>query len=362
MSKRLRILGLRTGIVILVYLAIKLTIPHDAYDAEGNPVPFWDLTSLFYFLSAFFLFMLTWELSDYLIDRETRRNGLMLKGSARVFLITFAVLIPITAAVYYAGIYIWPELTCVPSGESGLRFRIDFLRALLIGFAVVIFNLFYHTVNQKKEVEDRMAELTRSMTESKYQSLKSQISPHFLFNSLNTLTSLMYQDRDLASDFVSRLASTYRYILDHREEDLVEVRKELQFLDSFVFMMAVRHKKALSIHIDVPEKMKARRIPTLSLQMLLENALKHNMYSPEKPLTIEIGVIGEEALFVRNNLQKRKGESPEPSTGIGLANIRERYAFYTHQSVLVREEKSHFEVILPLLHPQSLKTDLYAIS
>lgn len=355
-------MGIRTGIIILVYLAIKLTIPHDGYDENGNPTPLWDLTSLFYFLSAFFLFMLTWEFSDWLINRELRNNGLGFGGSTRVFLLSFAVLLPVTAFIYYLGIYAWPELTCVPEGEEGLRFRIDFFRAALLGFAVIVFNLFYHTIKQKKITEDRLAELTRSMTETRYQSLKSQISPHFLFNSLNTLTSLMYQDRDLASDFVTRLASTYRYILEHKEEDLVPLRKELQFLDAFVFMMEVRHREALSIEIDVPEALKEKRIPTLSLQLLIENALKHNMYSPERPLIIRLGTIGKEALYVRNNFQKRRGLPPEPSTGIGLQNIRQRYAFYTHKSVLVRGEAEYFEVILPLLSPGTLKTDLLAIS
>ena len=94
---------------------------------------------------------------------------------------------------------------------------------------------------------------------------------------------MIYEDRDLASDFVTRLASSYRYILDNREKDLVSLAKELQFLDSFSFMMDVRHKKAVNINVTVDAEAKSMLIPTLSLQMLVENALKHNLHSEEQP-------------------------------------------------------------------------------
>ena len=198
------------------------------------------------------------------------------------------------------------------------------------------------------------------MLASRYSSLKSQISPHFLFNSLNTLTSLMYEDRDLASDFVTRLASSYRYILDNREHDLVTLEKELVFLDSFVFMMKVRHREAVTIEMNIQMDPTHHLIPTLALQMLVENALKHNVYSKERPLRIVISSIENEALVVKNNLQKRNLR--EETTRLGLKNIKKRYAFYTNKPVLVREEDDFFEVIVPLLEENITKMTLKAIS
>ena len=198
------------------------------------------------------------------------------------------------------------------------------------------------------------------MLASQYASLKNQISPHFLFNSLNTLTSLMYEDRDLASDFVTRLASTYRYILDNREHDLVDLEKELNFLDAYIFMMNVRHKNAVDITTEVDLDAKSYLIPTLSLQMLVENALKHNQYSKEKPLSITISTIQQDALVVRNNLQKRNNVGG--TTKMGLQNIKKRYSYYTNKQVLIREEPEHFEVIIPLLKNDVMKTTLKAIS
>ncbi|MEM9679903.1 MAG: histidine kinase, partial [Bacteroidota bacterium] len=165
-------------------------------------------------------------------------------------------------------------------------------------------------------------------------------------NSLNTLTSLMYEDRDLASDFVSRLATCYRYILDNREEDLVSLEKELQFLDAFIFMMKVRHSGAIYINTNITVKPRSVMIPTLSLQMLVENALKHNYYSKEQPITIDI-YTKDHRLIVKNNIRKRVDS--ETSTKLGLVNIKKRYAFYTNKDVIVDEDQGMFKVSMPLL-------------
>ncbi|MEX0359571.1 MAG: sensor histidine kinase, partial [Allomuricauda sp.] len=220
--------------------------------------------------------------------------------------------------------------------------------------------MFHFSMTQREELAKQMEDLKREMLASKYSSLKNQISPHFLFNSLNTLTSLMYEDRDLASDFVTRLASSYRYILDNREQDLVSLKKELGFLDAFVFMMNVRHRDAVVIKSEIQKSSEQFLIPTLSVQMLVENALKHNYYSKEKPLEIQISTIGNDALAVRNNLRKRKLK--EETTQLGLKNIKKRYSYYTNKQVLVREESDFFEVIIPLLDKEVTDMNLIAIS
>ena len=362
-TKRLGVFLIRLAVIVLVFFLIKLTVDPEDFTSGGGLFTF-DSSTLFYFLTAFFLFMLTWESNDALIRWELRRQdtmGITLFGGFRILILTMAILLPVAALIYYLGIYHWEDLCKIVPEERGLRFRIDFLRAALLGLTVIIFNLFYHTLKQKTKVEARIADLTRVITESRYQGLKSQISPHFLFNSLNTLTSLMYEDRDLASDFVTRLASTYRYILDHRSEDLASLGKELEFLDAYLFMMEVRHRSALTVNYDIQDEIKSLQIPTLSLQLLMENALKHNAFSEEMPLKIEIGNIAGEALYFRNNLQKRTLRKDEESTGIGLENIRQRYAYYTNKSVLVREQSGFFEVIIPLLGRDVDRTDLKLI-
>ncbi|MEM7084875.1 MAG: histidine kinase [Bacteroidota bacterium] len=346
MSKtRLKNLGVRFLLINAVYLIVKLTMDHGE---EG--LTWFDPTGTFYYIVAVFLFFGTWEVNDWLIRKyQARTKGGVMDQKDHMAIVggTLAIIVPVTALVYYLGIFELNHLCEIDTENPWLRWRIDFFRAILIGIAVIFFNLFYSSLTQKKELDKRMAELKKEVVTSKYKSLKNQISPHFLFNSLNTLTSLMYEDRDLASDFVTRLASCYRYILDNREEDLVSLEKELNFLDSFVFMMNVRHEGALSIKTEVTLDPCNYVIPTLTLQMLVENALKHNLYSKDRPMEIVVRSKGTQRLSIENTFRKR--ELKEASTGLGIKNIRKRYSFYTAQEIWVEQTGSLFIVEIPLL-------------
>lgn len=315
---------------------------------------------IYYYTTAFFLFMVTWEFNDWLIRKQLSNGGLDLKNSLQILGKSMAVLLPFSVLFYYLALYPLKDLIGHVTDEPFTCFLRDVLRATLLGLAVISFNLYYYSMRQRDEMKKQLEDLQRENLASKYSSLKNQISPHFLFNSLNTLTSLMYADRDLASDFVSRLASSYRYILENREEDLVSLEKELSFLDAFVFMMNVRHKDAVIININIKAEPKKYVIPTLSLQMLVENALKHNYYSKERPLYIDISCIENNALVVKNTLRKRRLD--EETTKLGLKNIKKRYSYYTSKDVLVREEKDSYEVILPLLKVGQKELNLLAVS
>ncbi|MGX1928419.1 sensor histidine kinase [Flagellimonas sp. 2504JD4-2] len=347
----------RLAVINVVFFLVKITMEPD----EDKAHTFFNPTSIFYYVTAFILFMVTWELNDWFLEKQRSKGGLDFKSSLVIIVKNMALLAPVAALVYYLGLFPLREpLGIICDDPPLVEFTVDFLRACLLGLTVIFFNMFHFAMNQRDEMNKQMEDLKREMTASKYASLKSQISPHFLFNSLNTLTSLMYEDRDLASDFVTRLASSYRYILDNREQDLVSLKKEMGFLDAFVFMMDVRHKNAVVIKSEVKVRTDNYLIPTLSLQMLVENAIKHNYYSKEKPLHIEISTIGNDALVVRNNLQKR--ELKEETTQLGLKNIKKRYAYYTNKQVLVRQEDDFFEVIIPLLDKEVIDMNLIAIS
>lgn len=340
----------------MVFLLVKVTMEHEVQEEHSlfsGPI-------IYYYTTAFFLFMVTWEFNDWLIIKQLKNGGLDLKNSLQILGKSMAILLPFSIFFYYLALYPLKDFIGHPTEEPFVCFLRDVLRATLLGFAVISFNLLYHSMRQRDDMKKQLEDLQRENLASKYSSLKNQISPHFLFNSLNTLTSLMYSDRDLASDFVSRLASSYRYILDNREEDLVSLEKELSFLDAFVFMMDVRHKEAVIININVNAEPKKFVIPTLSLQMLVENALKHNYYSKEKPLKIDISCIENDALVVRNTLRKRKLD--EETTKLGLKNIKKRYSYYTSKDVLIREEEEFYEVILPLLKTGQKELNLLAVS
>lgn len=354
-KKRLQALALRFLVVNVIFFSVKASMAHE----EGDG--FFGYESLFYYVTAFLLVMTTWELNDWLLGRakgNSLRGFVTFSESWRVLAITLLLMTPLVALVYYIGVF--QMGICDEDVSPWLQWRQDFFRGMLIGTTVIVFNMLYHLGRQKQSMEQQLASLREEVTASKYRSLKSQISPHFLFNSLNTLTSLMYQDRDLASDFVSRLASCYRYILDNRDQDLISLDKELAFLDSFVFMMGVRHKKSLEIKTDINLDTSKVLVPTLSLQMLVENALKHNQYSPEKKLKILVYNKGSQRLVVRNNLQARATQ--EPSTKLGLKNIENRYKFYTHQEVLVEERDGYFLVEIPLLDSKAIEPIKLSVS
>jgi sensor histidine kinase YesM len=183
-----------------------------------------------------------------------------------------------------------------------------------------------------------------------YQTLKDQLNPHFLFNSFNVLSNLVYENPDVAARFIQQLSKIYRYVLEVQQEKLIKLSSELEFAENFLSLQKIRFEEGLQYEIKVVSKTDFY-LPPLSLQMLLENAIKHNIASMANPLHIEILVKGDQ-LIVKNNLQLKSSLSEE-STGIGLSNIRKRYELLSNEPVLLEETNGFFVVKLPLLeNPQ----------
>ncbi len=185
---------------------------------------------------------------------------------------------------------------------------------------------------------------------SQYQSLKDQMNPHFLFNSLNALTYLVYENQDQAALFIRKLSEVYRYVLDTRDREVVPLAEELDFVRAYVFLQKIRFEDALQVTWEIPDD-SSYCVPPLALQMLLENAIKHNELSDAHPLQITIRQEDEGQLLVENNARPK--ELQEPSSGIGLENIRARYRFLTEAPVTVVHQKHVFSVSLPLLRTES---------
>jgi two-component system, LytTR family, sensor kinase len=190
-------------------------------------------------------------------------------------------------------------------------------------------------------------QLQKEHTKAQYESLKNQINPHFLFNSLNTLSAIIPMDADKAVDFVHKLSNSYRYLLKMKERELVPLDDELEFMHAYLFLIKSRYGD--NIRITIHEKIgdKTLLLPPVSLQMLLENCIKHNVISKDKPLNILIH-IDQTSISIHNNLQPK--QMPEPSTGLGLENIKKRYAVLSDKTVVVHKTTEYFEVILPLLN------------
>jgi hypothetical protein len=186
--------------------------------------------------------------------------------------------------------------------------------------------------------------------EFQFEMLRNQVNPHFLFNSLNTASSLIYENQDAASKFVKQLAKVYRYVLEQQSKELVSLQEEKQFISSFIYLLELRFANNLKVDLTIPESYSSMLILPMGLQLLVENALKHNIVSAKKPLHLEIFVESgaNDYLVVRNNLQRKT--QTEYSSQLGLSNIVNRYAFITEFAVVIEETESTFTVKLPLLN------------
>ncbi len=207
-----------------------------------------------------------------------------------------------------------------------------------------LFRLWQDTLLEKEQLE-------RAHLASQLEGLRNQVNPHFLFNSLNTLIYLIPEDQEKAVRFVQQLSKVYRYVLESRDAKMIPLRQELDFLYSYIYLLHERFGENLVVKIrDLEQRQNAVIVP-LTLQLLFENAIKHNVISTEKPLKIE--VFAENGhMVVRNNLQ-RKNQVMD-STGVGLQNIKDRYRILTEQQVEVITSQQYFTVALPMIELQNV--------
>jgi LytS/YehU family sensor histidine kinase len=181
--------------------------------------------------------------------------------------------------------------------------------------------------------------------QAQYSSLRNQVNPHFLFNSLNALTHLVNQNPDQAVKFIKQLSEVYRYVLETRDQELVSLSEEIQFLTSYMYLQQIRFGEKLQLIMELGEQQ--GRVAPLALQMLMENAIKHNIVSEEHPLRIRV-YRQEDYLVVENNRQQKKTLAEE-SSGVGLENIRKRYEFLSALPMKVEEQPDSFKVFIPMI-------------
>lgn len=197
--------------------------------------------------------------------------------------------------------------------------------------------------------ESKARAYEKEMLTYKYEALRNQINPHFLFNSFNVLSDLVHDEPDTAVTFIQQLSELYRYVLDSREKELVPLQSELDLLKSYNFLLKTRFEEKLQIEIDVETK-EGEMIVPMALQLLVENAVKHNEVSRSRPLTVNIRRKGDR-IEVSNNLQvKQVGEDSKKT---GLKNLQGQYAFFSERKLEISPGPDHFSVSIPILKHQS---------
>lgn len=224
-----------------------------------------------------------------------------------------------------------------------------FWSALLI---TAFISLFLHGRAFLKEWRNSASEAERLRNETlkaRFETLKNQVNPHFLFNSFNVLSTLVYKDQDKAAKFIQEMSNLYRYVLETQDRETVKVEEELNALTSFVYLSEMRFGKSLDFDIQL-EEVKQKEIAPMVLQMLAENAIKHNIVSKSKPLQIKV-YTEKDTIIIENNLQRKNNVTA--STGIGLKNIQARYTFLSDRKISIKESNDLFTVEIPLLEQQS---------
>ncbi len=289
----------------------------------------------------FFVWLILWKGNGYTVDIVDRFYSWIESPVKRLVAGILAHTIYTTIAVFFIYYFLW------------FAFNIRFGRiettlptAIIITFTISLIlhsNEFLQSWRRSAVEKERVQ---KDVVTARYESLKNQVNPHFLFNSLNTLDNLVHEDAAQASKFIRKLSDVYRYVLDSRDKDLVDLDTELKFADSYLFLQKIRFGDSFHFTMNVPD-VHLYRIPPLSVQMLLENAIKHNVVSRDHPLTISMN-IEDGRLVVENTLQPKKVLKSE-ATEVGLANISARFAFFTKKEITIQEEGGKFTVSLPLI-------------
>lgn len=294
------------------------------------------------FLVSFVRTALLWNGSMIIIQYAMSRFSLF-KETARLIVFQVLSLSAFVILVELCEIYAvenFLKITLTQTGKTSL-----IIGSLLITFMISSIYASVAFFIQWKENLLRTQALEKANLEARYDTLRNQVNPHFLFNSLNTLLMLV-NDNPVASKYVESISEIMRYMLQSRDKEAVLLRDELKIARDYVFIQQSRFGDKLQVEFDVPEKYYHYAIPPLALQMLLENAIKHNVVSKDDPLKVNV-FIWDKLFVVIENTVKAKIDK-DPSTGVGLANIQNRYIHLTGKDIIVKQENGKFMVMLPL--------------
>lgn len=292
---------------------------------------FWTILAL-----TFAVWMSNWLIQKYLLKYWLKIHSLIKQFIISILIVLLISLISV-------------ESTELLLGDPFTLSRQNFLLTFAFTFRI---NLFLNTLNaifffnrKYKEKELEAEKLKNINIGSQYERLNHQLNPHFLFNNLNALSTLMHDDLEKADLFLQKLSAIYRYISQNVNEELVSLEKEIHFLKDYVSLLEIRFKDSLLINISIDEKAEKCFIPPVVLQLLIENVVKHNFFTIEKPVKVEIKNNGFN-LKVSNTFQPKTEDVD--SMGIGLQNISERYKFLD-KSIEINKSKNSFEVVIPLI-------------
>lgn len=242
----------------------------------------------------------------------------------------------------------------VPAIDAMVHHYLHPIRDFIISLIVTGTCYISYLIRERQAVLLQNGKLLAENIQNQYQALKNQLNPHMLFNSLNTLQSLVRESPEKAQNYIHELSRVLRYTLQENDTHTVTLREEMDFVEAYIFLMKMRYEDNLHFVIEVDTHWMDYRLPPLSIQTLVENAIKHNEISNRKPLTIEIKAVNVPgstgaSLCIDNDLQPRRTASA--GTGVGLANLSKRYELLFGREIQITEMNGKFSVCIPLIKP-----------
>lgn len=318
------------------YLNILFTVGEKLFD--------FDVSKTAIFGSLLAVVLIVWELNRVIENNLSRIHRFFHEKVHPLIILFLASLVNVLIAglVVITILYAWLGLS-FPIKQEHITLLLAF------GFRVNLFlnslNAIVFYMNRTKKAQLEAEQFKKISIEAQFEALRNQINPHFLFNSFNVLSSLVYKDPDTSAKFIGQLSHVYRYLLYNQERKVVPLKEEMEFIRSYLYLLEIRFGENIKVEIrdvDNPDYY----VAPATIQMLIENAIKHNVVSRKSPLNISISTTGD-TLLISNNLQLK--EIKEASTKVGLQNIMNRYLFLSERKVVVREENGHFLVEIPLL-------------
>lgn len=278
------------------------------------------------------------------LDRHLKWDKQPLRRAGVQFLIIVAltVFLSIAGRMAYFMLFTPPDYIRADMPQGAVKNGVITTFLALVGTGIYLAMSFFHHwhISQLEAERYKIA-----AAEAQIEALKAQLDPHFLFNSLNTLTELVEVNSSRSLDFLKSFSQVYRYVLQTREHESVTLQEELDFADSYLFLLKTRFGEALQVGKNIAEADLEKNLPPMTLQLLLENAVKHNALTASKPLRVQLSSDGQQ-LTVQNNVQVKS--SKPYSSGIGLRNIKERVLRLTHQEPIIENGGAVFTVKIPL--------------
>ncbi|HAX92793.1 MAG TPA: histidine kinase [Bacteroidales bacterium] len=301
-----------------------------------------DFARFFVDTAISFIVALVMFIINYFILKPTDRN----RHITAIRIVLAVSLTILLVSILNHGLYSVSSIFDTRPPGRGRRNEFEFMNfyvsALVVGCVLVI-----RLVFQKQGIKLEYEELKREALRRQYESLKNQLSPHFLFNSLTALKVLIQDDSDKAQSYVNSLSKALRYTLQSNEKQLVTLNEEMEFMHSYIYLIRMRYDTNLIVNYEINESFLLFMLPPLTIQTLVENAIKHNEISKRKPLKIDIVTTVNESLLVRNNIQKKYTE--ESGTGLGLTNLSKQFEILVGKDIIITKNDESFTVEIPLI-------------